>query len=76
MSTLEQFWAYALLAGAAAMAVFTVLTWSRGWIRNDEEDEIVHRKDHPRSFIFLQLLQIAAVVILLFVGLRTLQGWN
>jgi hypothetical protein len=76
VSTLEQFWAYALLTGAAAMAVFAVRTWSRGWIRNDEENEIVHRKDHPRSFVFLQLLQIAAVAILLFVGLHALQGWN
>jgi hypothetical protein len=76
VSTLEQFWAYALLTGAAAMAVFTVRTWSRGWIRNDEDDEIVYRKDHPRSFVFLQLLQLAAVAILLFVGLGALQGWN
>jgi len=49
MSTLERLWAYALLTGAAAMAVFTVVTWSRGWIRNEEEGEIVYRKDHPRS---------------------------
>ena len=75
MSLLEQLWAYALLAGAAAMAVYTVLSRSRGWIRN-EEDEIVHRKDHPRTFAFMQLLQIAAVAILLFVGLDALHGWK
>ena len=76
MSTLERLWAYALLTGAAAMAVFTVVTWSRGWIRNEEEGEIVYRKDHPRSFAFMQLLQIAGVAILLFVGLRALDGWK
>ena len=76
MSTLERLWAYALLTGAAAMAVFTVLTWSRGWIRNEEEGEVVQRKDHPRSFAFMQLLQIAGVAILLFVGLRALDGWK
>jgi len=34
------------------MAVFTLRSWSRGWIRNDEDNEIVYRKDHPRSFAF------------------------
>jgi len=76
MSTLEQLWAYALLAGAGAMAVYTALSWSRGWIRNDEDDTIVHRKDHPRSFAFMQVLQIVAVAILLFVGLGALHGWK
>ena len=76
MSTLERLWAYALLAGAAAMAVFTVVTWRRGWIRNEEDNETVYRKDHPRSFVFLQLLQIGGVAILLWVGLRALGGWK
>jgi hypothetical protein len=76
MSTLEQLWAYALLTGAAAMAVFTVLTWRRGWVRNEEDNETVYRKDHPRSFVFVQLLQIVGVAILLYVGLRGLQGWK
>ena len=76
MSTLERLWAYALLAGAAAMAVFAVRSWSRGWIRNDEDNETVYRKDHPRSFAFLQLLQIASVAILLYAGLRVLDGWK
>ena len=76
MSTLEQLWGYALLTGAAAMAVFTVGTGRRGWVRNEEDDEIVYRKDHPRSFVFLQLFQIAGVAILLFVGLGQLRGWK
>jgi hypothetical protein len=76
MSTLERLWAYALLAGAVAMAAFTVLTWSRGWIKNEDDDEIVYRKDHPRSFAFAQLLQIAGIAILVFVGLRALDGWK
>ena len=58
------------------MAVYTVLTWRRGWIRNEEDDETVHRRDHPRSFAFMQLLQVAGVAILLFTGLRALQGWK
>jgi hypothetical protein len=58
------------------MAVYTVLTWRRGWVRNEEDDEIVYRKDHPRSFAFVQLLQIVGVAILLYVGLRALQGWK
>ena len=76
MSTLERLWAYALLAGAVAMAVFTLRSWSRGWIRNDEDNEIVHSKDNSRSFAFLQLLQIVSVAILLYVGLRVLDGWK
>jgi hypothetical protein len=76
MSLLEQLWAYALLAGAAAMAMYTVLSWSRGWIRDDEEDTIIYRKDHPRSFAFMQLLQIVAIATLLFVGLGALHGWK
>ena len=76
MSTLEQLWGYALLTGAAAKAVFTVVTWRRGWVRNEEDDEIVYHKDHPRSFVFLQLFQIAGVAILLFVGLGQLRGWK
>ena len=68
----ERLWAYALLAGAVALAAFTVLTWSRGWIRNDEENEIVYRKNNPRSFAFMQLLQIIGVAILLFTGWRAL----
>jgi hypothetical protein len=58
------------------MAVYAVLTWRRGWIRNEEDDETVHRRDHPRSFAFMQLLQVAGVAILLFTGLRALQGWK
>jgi hypothetical protein len=58
------------------MAVFTLRTGWRGWIRNAEENEIVHRKDHPHSFTFLQLLQIAGVAILLCVGWKALHGWN
>ncbi|HJS45358.1 MAG TPA: hypothetical protein VJ753_03055 [Rhizomicrobium sp.] len=69
MSMLERLWAYALLAGAAAMAVYTVLTWSRGWIWNQEEDEIVYRKDHPRGFAFAQLLQLSSYW-------SSVQGWK
>ena len=76
MPTLEKLWAYALLAGAVAMAAFTVLTWSRGWIRNEEDNETIHRREHPRSFAFLQLLQILSVAVLLFVGLNALGGWK
>ena len=76
MPTLEKLWAYALLAGAVAMAVFTFVTWRRGWIRNEEDKETVYRKDHPRSFAFLQFLQIVSVAVLLFVGLNALGGWR
>ena len=58
------------------MAAFTVLTWSRGWIRNEEDNETIHRREHPRSFAFLQLLQILSVAVLLFVGLNALGGWK
>ena len=75
-STLERLWAYALLAGAVVMAAFTAMTWSRSWIKNEDDDEIVCRKYHPRGFVFSQLLQIAAVAILVFVGLRALDGWK
>jgi hypothetical protein len=58
------------------MAVYAFVTWQRGWIRNEEDSETVYRKDHPRSFVFLQFLQIVGVAILLWTGLRALQGWK
>jgi len=56
--------------------VYAFVTWQRGWIRNEEDSETVYRKDHPRSFVFLQFLQIVGVAILLWTGLRALQGWK
>ncbi|HEX4636363.1 MAG TPA: hypothetical protein VH189_09290 [Rhizomicrobium sp.] len=76
MTILEQLWALFLLGGAAAMALFTLQTWSRGWIRNEEDNETITRKDHPRSFAFLQLLQVLGVAILLYAGLQALHGWK
>jgi hypothetical protein len=75
MSTAELLWGYILLAGAAAMAGFTVLTRHRRWARN-EDGEIHHQKDHPRAFLFTQALQVASVALLVYLGLRALDGWK
>jgi len=75
-AVLERLWAYALLAGAVVMAVYTLRTWSRGWIHNEEDNETITRKDQPRSFAFAQLLQIISVMILVYAGWRGLSGWK
>ena len=75
MGTAELLWGYFLLAGAAAMAGFTVLTQIRRWARN-EDGEIHHQKDHPPAFLFTQALQVASVALLVYLGLRALDGWK
>lgn len=75
MTVAEYIWAFVLLGGAIAMAVFTVCTWSRGWIR-DEDGETHHRSNNPRSFAAMQVLQIVSMIVLLTVGIRALEGWK
>jgi predicted RNA-binding protein len=75
MSTAELLWGCFILAGAAAMAGYTVLTQTRGWAK-DEDGEIHQRDDRPRAFLFTQLLQVASVAVLVYVGVRALDGWK
>ena len=75
MTLLERIWPYLFFAGAAAMVIFMVRTALRGWIK-DEDGEVHHREDGPISFMFAQGLQLASVFLLLFLGVKALNGWN
>ena len=57
------------------MALVQIRTWRRGWFR-DEDGVVFHRKDHPRSFVFNDLLGVASVAILVYLGLGALNGWK
>lgn len=75
MTLIERLWPYLFFVAAVAMAVFTAFTSIRGWIK-DEDGEIHHRSDGPRAFLFMQALQLASVVLLLFLGVKAFNGWN
>jgi hypothetical protein len=75
MTTLEKLWPYFLFACAAVMTGYTILTAIRGRVK-DEDGGIHHRDAAPRAFIFTQLLQIAGIAILIYVGFGALKGWK
>ena len=75
MGTLEGLWPYFLFGAAVVMAAAAIRTHLRGWIR-DEDGVIRYRKDHPRAFLITELLGVAGVVILIYVGLGALYGWE
>ena len=75
MGTLESLWPYFLFAVAAVLALAVIRTHLRGWFR-DEDGEIHHRKGHPRAFLVNELLGVACVLIVIYVGFGALYGWE
>ena len=72
---LEPVWPYLLFAAAGVMAFFAVRTHRRGWFK-DEDGEIQRREDHPRSFLFNELLGVVSVGLLIYLGYMALNGWK
>jgi hypothetical protein len=68
-------WPYLMFAAAAVMAAAALRTHLRGWVK-DEEGVVYHREDHPRSFLVTELLGIASVGILIYVGFGAMYGWE
>jgi hypothetical protein len=75
MGTFERLWPYLMFAAALVMALAAARTHLRGWLK-DEDGVIYHRKDHPRSFLVNELLGVASVAILIYVGFGALYGWK
>lgn len=72
---LEPIWPYMMFAAAGVMILYAIRTHRRGWFK-DEDGEIQRREDHPRSFVFNELLAVVGIGILVYVGLMALNGWK
>lgn len=72
--TAEFFWALFFFACTVALAIYTGKVWLRGWTR-DDDDQILHRADHPRSFAANILLQLVIVAICIGMSVGALEGW-
>jgi hypothetical protein len=75
VGTFERIWPWLLFAGAGVLTLAVIRTWRRGWLK-DEDGVVFHRKDHPRSFLVNDLLGVASVAIMIYVGFGALNGWK
>ena len=71
MTTLEQWFGYAILAGAPVMAAVAVRDARRGWVM-DEDGKVFWRRDNPATFVTHHLFQLAAIVVLVLTGFGVL----